>query len=246
MVKETLAPGQLLESKRLDKIILGLSNLKEVFKHYELNGVYLLEEWNRYNPKLIIAPKKTHMGFPMKYKVVYISPQGIPYLRKLTSTGNPTGDSFLPPEAIELISLRSLARNGGFSTIDEVCQRFIPDPEQLDAILLQEEFDPMAQHRDKSKLYNEINKHNKKAAIRTDSYGFNQIGKFFKSAKPGDMFWTAPEKQYVVQSVIKTGRDGEITATDMNHATVTFNFSYFMYKRLYKEKPRSFSQETKV
>lgn len=245
MSKETLTPAQLNEAKQLDKTIQRLANIKEELKQYKLDDVYILEEWDRYDPKKIIV-EKTHMGFPVKYKVVYISPEGIPHLRKLTVTGNPTGESMLPPEAAAINMLRRINVNAQGLIDDLVCQRFTPDPEQLDSILLQAEFDPMAQHRDKSKLFNEINKHNKAVQVPTDWNNWPKIADFFKGLVPGDKFWTSPEKQYVIQSVVKAGREWCITATDMNQATVTFNFSHFQHKRLYKERPRSFSKESKV
>jgi hypothetical protein len=185
------------------------------------------------------------MGFPVKYKVVFVSEVGIPYLRKLTAAGNPTGEVHIPPEAEAIYALKRTVSNP-VNAYGVLKQRFTPDPDQLDSILLQTEFDPMEQHAEKSKLFNDINKHNKNAQVPTDYTSFNKIGDFFKSKQPGDKFWTSPEKQFVVQSVVKQGKEWRITATDMNQKTVTFNFSYFMHKRLYKEQPRSFSKESKV
>lgn len=244
MSKENLTPEQQKAAKLLDKTIERLSNIADELKDYKLGDVYILEEWARDNPKTVWV-EKTHMGFPVKYKVVYISPQGIPHFRKLTSSGNPTGEAFLPPQAAILQHLMRMGQANVMGMIDDVTtQRFVPDPEQLDSILLQTEFDPMELHREKSKLFNEINKHNKSVAIPTGYYAGNSIATFFKSLKAGDKFWTAPDKQYVIQSVLKQGREYEVTATDMNQATVTFCFEDFRHKRLYRDKPRSFKQES--
>lgn len=241
MSKENLTAEQLQDANDLDKTLKKLANIKEQLKHYKLGDVYVLEEWYKNTPDEVVV-YETSMGFPAKYKVVYISDQGIPYLRKLTGTGNPTGDAMIPPEAVAVAAIKR-STNGTNLLGHQLCQRFVPDPEQLDSILLQQDFVPMAQHRDKSKLYNEINKHNKSIAIST--YDFNKIANFFKSKNPGDTFWTTPDKQFVIQSVVKVGTQYVITCTDMNQQTVTFNFSHFFNTRLYKDQPRSFGKESK-
>lgn len=238
MSKESLTADQLKQAKQLDKALKELSKIKESLADYKLDNIYILEGRSLESPE-VTEIDKTHMGFPTKFKVVYISPEGVPYLRKITSAGNPTGESLIPFEAETLHTLRNHA-----AYKRDWQSRFIPDPEQLDAILLQQEFDPMAQHRDKSKLYNEINKHNKSITIPTDYNSFNRIAHFFKCKKPGDKFWTGVDKQYIIQSVTKVGREYQIVCTDMNQATQTFNFNYFSYRRLYKEQPRSFAKES--
>lgn len=246
MSKESLTPPQLQAAKALDKVLQKLANIKDEMANYKLDEVFILEEWSKADPKNV-SVAKTHMGFPIKYRVVYVSPEGIPHLRKLTSAGNPTGESYLPPEAGQLAALMRIGQVNATGLVDDiVCQRFVPDPEQLDSILLQTEFDPMELHRVKSKLFNEINKHNKRVAIPTGWNAFQKIADFFKGLKPGDKFWTAPDKEFVIQSVLKQGREWEITCTDMNKATQVYNFSYFQHKRLYKEQPRSFKQEAAI
>lgn len=244
MSETNLTSVQLQESKRLDKVIRFFRTIQDKMKSYKLNDVYILEVWDNYVSNTVEV-ELTHTGFPVKYKVVYISPEGIPHLRKLTGAGNPTGEVFFPPEAIILIEL---IKSGILDTPDfinkPINQRFTPDPEQLDAILLQTEFDPMAQHRNKSKLFNDINRHNKKVQIPTDYLSFNKIADFFKSRQPGDKFWTSPDKQYVFQSLVRQSKEWQITATDVNQTTVTFNFSSFRNKRLYRDKPRSYAKES--
>lgn len=244
-MSKDLTADQLREAKNLDKTLKGLTKIKDAMKQYKLGDIYILEEWDIIDPNNIQV-QKTHMNFPVKYKVCYISDEGIPYLRKLTSAGNVTGEVFVPPEVESVSILKRFANHNSFLG-DSLRQRFVLDPEQLDSILLQQEFDPMAQHRDKSKLFNEINKHNKNVAICTTwTNGYKNISDFFKAKQPGDKFWTAPNKQYVVQSVAKVGREYVVTCTDMNQATVTFNFNDFMHRRLYKEQPRSFRKESQV
>lgn len=238
-----LLPMQLRNAQLLDKTLGYLANLKEECKQYKLNDIYIRQ--SRYGLDEDFDVEETALGFPVKYKVVYISPMGVPYLRKITHTGNATGDAFIPGEAPILRALMYQAQMGTQQD-NAYNERFVPDPDALDAILLQEEFDPMAAQKEKSKLYNEINKHNKKVQIPTDYKHYHKIGEFFKSLKAGDKFWTSPEKQFIIQSVVKNGKQWDITATDVNQATVVFNFSRFFHKRLYKERPRSFSKESKL
>ncbi len=239
MKKETLTPAQMIAANNLDKTIKNLSNIGEILKQYKLGDIFILEEWDHYNPKNVVV-QETTLGFPKKFQVVYISAVGIPYLRQLTAKGNPTGETLVPPESAALNTLKNFYNPALGNNIN---WRFTPDPEQMDAILLQTEFDPMAQQKEKSKLYNEINKHNKNVAIPTGWNDFNKIADFFKNLNPGDKFWTAPDKQYVIQSITKPGREYEIKCTDQNQKEVVFNISHFQFRRLYKEQPRSFSKE---
>ncbi len=234
-----LTPDQLKIAKDLDNAIRSVSKIREQFKEYRLGDIYLMERCDFYN-KSVFHVEETSIGLPAKFKVVYISDEGVPYLRRITKSGNPTGDAWVPPDAITLSLLRCIKD----PYAEERFHRFVPDPEQLDAIILQEEFDPMAQHRDKSKLFNEINKHNKSVLVPTNNYEFNKAIVFLKSLVAGDKFWTAVDKQYVVQSVAKVNNKWNITCTDMNHATVSFNLSHFQGRRLYKAQPRSFAKES--
>lgn len=239
MSKASLTAEQLKAAKDLDKTLESLTTIADKLKNYKIGEIYILEQWDPYNPK-DIEVNKTSMGFPKKYMVCYVSPEGIPYLRQITGKGNPTGDTIIPPEAQAV----NILKRFHMATTAPENWRFTPDPDQMDSILLQTDFDPMELHREKSKLYNQINKHNKNVSVPTGWSDFGHIASFFKSRQPGDKFWTAPDKQYVIQSVAKVGREYVITCTDWNNATVTFNFSHFHCRRLYKEQPRSFSKES--
>jgi hypothetical protein len=242
MSKDDLTSEQRAEADHIDNIIEQLSNLKDKFKDYKLGDFYIREKFDPLSPKTKWV-EKTHTGSPVKYKVVYITKSGIPYFRQITRTGNTTGAAIQPRE----LNTGALAMVGrSFNPINHglVSERFVQDPDQLDAILLQEEFDPMAEHAEKSRLFNEINKHNKEAMIPTGWSNLEDIKKFFKSLTPGDKFWTSPEKQFIIQSVAKQGREYVITATNINKETKTFSFSYFQHKRLYKTQPRSYKKES--
>jgi len=241
MKKQSLTAEQLKKADDLDKTLKDLTNIRNQLKDYKLGDIYILESWDKLSLQGIFV-EETNMGFPAKYKVVYISNEGVPYLRKITSAGNPTGEAWLPFEAVALRTLNDGSRH---LSDPNWGQRFVPDPEQMDAILLQEEFDPMAQHSDKSKLFNEINKHNKAVAVSTGWYDYNKIAAFFKTLTFGDVFWTSPDKQYVILSIAKVKNQYVISCTDMNQTTVNFTFNHFLGgRRLYRARPRSFAKES--
>lgn len=245
MNRQNLTPDQLKESKLLDKELRKLIKLKEELQSFKLDDVYILEYFDPNEPNKVWVDK-SYFGFPVKYKVVHISPEGIPYLRRLTPNGKPTGAVELPDQAQLLSSLVKAGQINSLRGYINDGQRFIPDPEQLDSILLQQEFDPTAAHKAKLDLFNEIKNHNKKVTVKTGYFDDHHISAFFKGLKSGDKFWMGPDKVFVVQSIVKTRRDWKITAIDQMQQERKFNFSSFNYKRLYREAPRSFKRESVV
>lgn len=237
-----LSPTQLKEAKTLDDAIRALLNFKESLKDFRLGDVYVLEIHSEFD-KNDVSIYKNSMGVPVKYKVVYISEEGVPHLRKLNARGKTIGDIYLPYKAYELATRVGAGPLYSYAYVDPY-MKFVPDPDQLDAILLQQEFNPTAAQSEKQKLFSEINKHNKKITIHTGwSSGLPNISNYFKSLKPGDKFWMGFDKVFVFQSLTKTKKEWQITAVDNMQKTHTFNFSYFQNKRLYREAPRSFTKE---
>lgn len=250
-MKEKLSDYNRKQIKRLDNAIKEISNIKDKLTKYQLGDFYLSESFDSIEPNIKYLDK-TALGFPVKYEVVAISECGIPYLRQCSAKGH-VGELIIPPELKILAALEDYATR--MSNVNEAMvdwrgrtylRQFIPDPDQYDAILLQKEFNPVEQQIEAAKLRNEIKKYNKSITIQTSgSGGYNAIANFFKAAKPGDVFWTAPNKHFVIQSVVKQGREWCVTVTDINQQTHTSNFNSFMYTRLYKAQPRSFTQEAK-
>lgn len=245
MSEKNLTDYQLQEAKTLDKTIRQLINIKEEMKDYKLDDIYIMEEWHPFHPKQTWIVKG-HMGFPLKYKVVYISAEGVPHLRRLGPSGKPTGDVYLPRQASMLKAIMLAGQADAAAGVVETLEttRFVPDPEQLDSILLQEEFAPTADHKTKLMLFNEINKHNKRVTVPTGWNEFAKIHDFFKSLKAGDKFWKGADKTYIFQSLVKNKREWVITAIDQSQKQCNSNISYWHHKRLYKEAPRSFAKES--
>lgn len=244
--KTTLTLEQQELADTVDEHIVNLGKLRERLKNYSLGSCFIRQykNFSLATNKQELMTEKSNLGFPVKYKVVYVSPQGVPYLRRLTANGHPMGDAFLPPEALVLRELSYVARGEKSARGREPTEVFTPDPDQLDAILLQQEFDPTEKQREKTKLFNEVKKHNKGITVPTGYDQYHAIANFFKSKQPGDKFWTSPDKQFVIQSVSKTPKEYIVRCTDHNQKTVTFRFKDFVYKRLYSAQPRSFARET--
>lgn len=229
--------------KELDKLFEDIQNVGKEFAGFKLGEVYLEEEWDEWDPKKVWVNTNS-MGFPIKYKVVHISKQGIPFLKQLNTNGKPTGRARLPVSD-KSVWLTNIVHAVHYGAVKQT-SRFILDPDALDSILLEHEYHPMAEQKDKLRLFNEINKHNKKVAIKTSwSAGQQHIANFFKSLKPGDKFWTSPDKGYVFHRLEKAGNAYKIVTVDQNNAEKIFEgFNYFMHKRLYSAQPRSFSKES--
>lgn len=241
---EGLSQDQIKMVNDLDRALKAMKNVHNEFKDFKLGDVYVQEEWPAWNPKQVTL-SKNHMGFPYKWKVVHISKEGIPYLRQLNSNGKPTGGIEIPKHSkVTWLAQAFYINQGQQSQHPPETTRFVLDPEALDSILLQQEYEPMANHKEKLKLFNEINRHNKKVQIKTDYNHYPKIAEFFKSLKPGDTFWTSPEKGYVLQGLTKVGREYEILTKDLNGAEKKFKFSSFNCRRLYSAQPRSFSKES--
>ena len=215
----------------VDAHIRQVLALKDICNTYALGNVYVIESGN---------PPQAHcnqMGEPDKYQVTHVSPMGMPFLQRLSSNGNPFGDVQLPPEA-EGLRWTQLGNVG-----HDAC-RFVQDPDQLDAIMLQQEYDPMRQHNDKLKLKLEVNKYNKSILVPTNYRSYKVYTDFLKNLKQGDKFWTSMEKQYVVYAPAqKIKNKWIITVLNPDQQEEELQLSDFANKRLYESKPRSFAKE---
>lgn len=235
---------QAREIRHMDKTLSAIRDIKDSFVDFKLGDIYIREEWYNWSSVKEARVEKTHMGFPIKYKVVHVSAHGIPYLRRLNPNNKPSGPLFIPPS--QLMSIMPTVQEHLKNDENKPTARFLSDPEAMDAILLQEDFKPMASHKETLKLFNEINKHNKRVTVKTDWNHFKNIADFFKNMKPGDKFWTSIDKFYILQKLEKGSKEWQITTLDSNQKPATFNFSYFHGRRLYSEQPRSFAREKKT
>jgi len=179
--------------------------------------------------------QKKATGEPVKFQVIHITPEGVAIFQRLNPEGRPEGELLLPPEATHLTYASRIYPPGW---------DFVQDPDQLDAIMLETEYDPMKAHKDKLRLKSDITKHNKRITVATQ-YDSDYLA-FFKGLKVGDKFWTSIDAQHIVQKVaFKAKGRWFITTTDVNQRQVEHELSGFAYRRLYREQPRSYTREVK-
>jgi hypothetical protein len=211
---------------------LGAKRIREVMEllpTYKVGDVYLMKLSEEYGGKV-----QETRGVPHKYRCIFISEVGIPYFRRIDNHGKATGTV--------VSDVGDIFINASY---EYDTSQMIPDPAQLDAILLNEEFDPVAEQARKAKLYAEIRRHNKSALIQSwGSDGERQIHKFFTGLKPGDTFWTGPNSCVVIEAM-KPGRnihEGTVTIKK-DGKTRQYSMSFFRYRRLYRVQPRSYKKE---
>lgn len=216
--------------KGIDASIRSILSFKEKCEIYKLGDVCVTRHDNGY-------VEKNSTGEPMKYQVVHISPLGIPYLQRLTATGKTSGDLYLPPEIDHIRSLHTSSYKPTW--------QFVQDPAQLDAIMLQQEYAPMKEHKEKLRLQSEINKHNKAITIPTGYFDKAIFFQFLKGLKPGDKFWMGIDKQFVVHqsAFLKHKNQWTITVINPDQQQKELSLESFSDKRLYKAQPRSYSKE---
>jgi hypothetical protein len=175
---------------------------------------------------------------------VYVSATGISFLKEISSAGNYIGSLRLMSHRLETIKRygSETPTHGYYGKYTD--NRWTLDPGHIDSILLDQPYDPVGDIKVNSKLFADINRHNKAVSIQTRDT--NVIRAFFMRLKPGDKFWTSPIKVFVVQTVFKDDvGHWRISALDANNETKLFTAKDLQWKRLYKEQPRSFSAETK-
>ncbi len=225
-----LAQQQLIDN--IDAHIRQTIAVKDICSSYKLGNIYVIE---RGSYKDI---ERNHLGEPCKYQVILISPMGIPFLQRLSSTGKPAGGEILVPSEVDGLRYLRLGH------IADTSWRFIQDPDQLDAILLQQEYDPMRQYKEKLRLKSEIDKYNKSILVPTSYYNSKVYLSFFKSLKQGDKFWTSVERQYIVyEPASKRHNKWAFTLLDLNQQQQKYLLIDFANKRVYKDRPRSFVKE---
>lgn len=195
------------------------------------------------------ATEKNSYGAPIKYKVVYTSESGIPFMQEVNAHGTLIGNIIC-----------------GLDHLDDGCYidhgqvpRWQLDPDYADSLLLQQEYDPSLLHNNRKQIWKEITEHNKKAKINTQ--GIPQIVDFLKTLKQGDTIWTSNVSHYMVQDIkllsksetskiIKENFRSRVkgpfvlvaTIVDKKGVVKDVAADFFYYKALYKERPRSYKE----
>jgi hypothetical protein len=185
-------------------------------------------------------------GAPVKYKVVHMSEHGVPFLKKVNKKGTPIG---------QLLSYI----DNFHDHYETDCFEYRLDPDFADAILLEDEYDPAQLHKNKQELFKSITKHNKQIKIKTQE--IKDISIFFASINIGDTLWSS-NSNYVLVYNKKTMSAYEFNSkakwneqTSMRGSSITvlavkdkngkikeITADYFLYKALYKERPRTYKE----
>lgn len=189
-------------------------------------------------------------GVAYKHVVVYSSPNGYPYIKRLNITGQPIGD---------------LISGWGQCDMSDYIEQEGPikwelDPDYADSLILQEEYDPTQLHKNKRALWKEVTQYNK--ANKIDTYDIPPILEFFKTLKIGDMMWTSSSGYYLVQDIklvskakalntivrgnwevrIKGPNVLVLTVVDKNGAVKDIAADFLWRKALYKQRPRTYKE----
>lgn len=181
-------------------------------------------------------PFKNRLGANRKYKVVHVSERGVPFLKEITLDGKLTGP---------IRSFQRLEQRTSVTYFPPPKKReWEIDPDMVDAILLGQEYDPMAEARNRAALIHEIKAFNNANKVNTSSWA--QIQTYLKKLRPNDSLWSSLNKEYVVIERAKCNKAGipqSILVLDPEGDVKEFTVEYLLYKEFYKEKRRSINKE---
>jgi hypothetical protein len=189
-------------------------------------------------------------GAPVKYKVVHVDVDGLPYIKRISQKGKTIG---------HIMSCTGSLNN------DDYCygetHEFMLDPDYADSILLQDKYDPAHLHKSKKDIWKAVTGHNKACKINTANS--KNLAAFWTTVNIGDTLWTSPSGYYLVQDkktiLIKDFNEKApskhrmwltsnkatvivLTVRDKNSKVMDIAPSFFEDKVLYKEKPRTYKE----
>jgi hypothetical protein len=215
-------------------------------RQFKLNDYLLLYVSNSEGKML---PQLNSYGAPVKYKVVHVTEDGMPFVKRTNKNGNPVG------------GLYSVVGTGSddYRPIDRNFE-FILDPDYADALLLQDDqFDPAQLHRSKKDIWNAVTKHNKSVKVKTDQ--LQDVIDFFGTLVIGDTLWTSNIGYYLIQDIkqmspkdfnnkanwreqtrVKGPFVLVLTVLDKNGKVKDITADFFWGKALYRERPRTYKE----
>lgn len=193
-------------------------------------------------------------GAPIKYVVVHVNAQGIPFVKRINKNGEPMGP----------LSSCVGIEDDEYYTDDTTVFAFELDPDYADSIILQDSYDPASLLRSKKDIWKAVTEHNK--ACKVPAYDIKTLADFFDSVNVGDTLWTSNVGSYFIQNkrtessaeFIKKIRLKRMTAqgiTLFTRPTVTVltlmdkhggikdvTPDFFHRKALYTVRPRSYNE----
>ena len=238
MKKNTLSFNDIEHIKEYELVLAGKYDPTLDGPSLKLGDVCIEERWACY--KAALYTNKNCHGVVRKFKVVHVAPSGIYYLKEISIAGNLIGRLRLPPR-LAVIANDDEGPSPAYKI--GLHSRWTLDPGYLDAILLDQAYNPTAEIRENSSLYRDVHKHNNDVAVRGN---INYIKAWMRNLKVGEVFWTSPSKFFTVQQVI-AGEDNlvNVVAQDNQQVLQTFVPKNLCHRRLYRERPRSFVKEAK-
>lgn len=224
---------------------------------FKVGDVYIEEyrdTWNLGSNKTWHT-NKTSRGAARKFLVIHVSKPGYGYMKEINSKGKATGMLRLPHRLETILHFGTddpTKFTYSWSFHDQSnSHRWVLDPEVLDSILLEQEFDPAAEAKERNALFNEITEHNKRHNLR-EKYG--NVENWLRHAKVGDVFWSSPDSCYTIQKMTSellykwrgdVSVEVFVEVLDKNKNVKTFSANQLHYRRTYSAKPRSYTRETK-
>lgn len=180
-------------------------------------------------------------GTPIKFRIVHVDANGMPYAKEINSSGDPRGD---------IINLVDTDEFSGTRVI------FEHDPHFLDAIILstESEYDPTENQRKKKQNREDIIQHNTKAKVNT--LELKSLIDLFATMVVGQTWWFSTKNyMHVIDLRVTSGRTighgmlyrgfkhvFEIDVRLSNGNTKTYHPHDFLNKNLYSKQPRSYKE----
>lgn len=210
----------------------------EVDGVFELGDVYTEQHtYSTWNGEKITLKDTNCYGIERKFKVIHVSKEGIPFLRELSRKGNPIG-SVRTIHRLEVIAKGPLC----YSNPDS---KWILDENLVNAIMLDQEYDPMIEARERSNLFRDIARHNKEKRIDVSTRKIT--ADFMNNLKAGDKIWKKTNEFFVVQSPAypDTENPGNILiqVIDHNNKKKQISLNDLCRSRIYSDQPRSYKKE---
>lgn len=250
---------EMQEISMIDKDITRFLKILEELKKFNVGDILIAHEVDIYDNTKTKKVVNSY-GVAVKYEVVHVSDQGIPYITELSRDGKKIRPLFniMPDYFQSTWRGDEIARPE--SENYECDLVFQLDPEYLDSMIIGGEYDPCVSFKYNKDLHKEITQHNKQARVSTSS--IDEIAYFFTKLKHGDSLWTSHTKEYIVSDVqlvtrlslyksgvanySKTKVKGQhipvLSLIDKKNKLKKVTPDYFLNKMLYTQRPRSYKE----
>jgi hypothetical protein len=245
MAKNQLSSQDKLFIEEFNKQFNAIFDTLERAKQFKLDD-YLILYISGYDG--VMRLDLNSYGAPNKFKVVFATEHGIPFIKRVNKKGEPVGSIYSCVGT----------QNDSYRKMDQKFQ-FELDPDYADSILLQDEYDPAQLHRSKKDIWKAVTDHNKNVKVKTEDV--KDVVNFFKEVNIGDMVWTSNIGHYLIQDkktmtpkdfndkakwADKTSMRGPLiqvlTIRDKKGKVKDVSPNFFHGKALYRERPRTYKE----